>query len=130
MKAQLPKTGFDYSDKVTSHRKENAFWKQLTLLDPKTGRSIINARFYQPGTVCYCCLWVSGGEHYGSGAGRAGGGGYHKPSAALSEALRDAGVTLNDPISGYGDSHMWDALEALGRALTGKRKFFRVEAHA
>ena len=52
-----------------------------------------------------------------SGTGYAGGGGYHKPSAALSAALDSAGVTLDSDIDGRGDSAIREAAEACARAL-------------
>ena len=52
-----------------------------------------------------------------------------KESAALEEAIEDAGIELDSPISGHGDSAMDDALQAIARAVTGKRKFFKVRAH-
>ena len=60
--------------------------------------SIVEARFYMgrssSSSVVYCSLWVSCGDIYTSGSGKAGGGGYHKESAALGAAIRDANIKL------------------------------------
>ena len=107
-------------------RRNNGFDREIAVLDPATGRAIVTARIYYPGTVAYCSLWVSGGR----GQGSAGGYGYHKPSAALADAIQDAGIVLDRSISGVGDSAMTEACEAIARALTGKRRFIVHVAHA
>lgn len=111
-------------------RKENGFHREIAVLDPATGRAVVTARLYYPGTVCYCALWVSGANTYGRGQGQAGGGGYHKQSAALAAAIDDAGIGLHRSISGLGDQAMEEACEAIARALTGKRRFIVHVAHA
>lgn len=134
MKANV--SNLRYGDKLRQNRKDNGFYKQLAMIDPKTGREIVTARFYMPGqTTQYACIWVYGDigseeSAYGSGGGRAGGYGYHKASAALAEAISDAGITLDQSISARGDATMESALYAIARANTGKRKFFMVRAHA
>lgn len=109
--------------------------KEIAVIDPVTGRAIVIARIYIPASVAYCALWISGPNAYGRGAGKAGGHGYHKPSAALQDAISDAGITLRErtnkraTINGVGDSAMVEALEAIARAVTGKRKFIVHIAH-
>ena len=127
MKADLTKSRA--SDNIHKARKENAFYREVVALDPKTGKAVVIARFYWPSTVCYSCLWVHGNEH-GRGAGKAGGGGYHKASAAFSAALDDAGITLSEDIAGRGDNAIESAVEAVARAATGKRKFIIHTSHA
>ena len=61
----------------------------------------------------YASIWLRGGN-YASGSGWAGGGGYHKASAALGRAIESAGVKLAEPIDGRGDGAMLDALTAIG----------------
>lgn len=75
-------------------------------------------------SVVYCSIWVRNIGFYTSGRGSAGGGGYHKESAALGEAIRSAGIELDQAIDGCGDRAMDEALEAIGRALgyRGKMK--------
>jgi hypothetical protein len=122
------------SDKIASHRKENGFYRQLTALDPKDGSPVVTARFYWPGrdgaSNCYCCVWVYGDDVHGSGAGKAGGYGYHKESQALALAFDDAGLTLADDLAGRGSGAMRDAMKDVAKQVTSRRKFFITEAHA
>ena len=118
----------------------NGFDREIAVLDPKTGRAVLTARIYQPGTQVTCLLWVYGST-YGCGIGRASGYGYHKASAALQDAISDAGITLHGDvygrtatdnranIGGVGDSAMLEACEAIARAVTGKRRFIVHVAH-
>ena len=129
------------SRNMDSYRKESGFYREIAALDPATGRAVVTARIYIPGSTSYCAIWISGPDAYGRGLGKAGGYGYHKPSAALAEAIRDAGVILrgdiygrekiNRPadIGGVGDSVMVEAVEAIARAVTGKRRFIVHTAH-
>lgn len=110
-------------------RKRNGFTQEIAVIDPSNGRAILIARFYRPGTQVTCLLWMHG-KTYGRGIGRAGGYGYHMPSAALADAIDDAGINLSAPISGYGDSRMIQAAEAIARAATGKRRLITHIAHA
>jgi hypothetical protein len=90
------------------------------------------ARWYmsrsREASVVYCSLWVrrpgilnAEGTAYikegawWSGSGSAGGGGYHKGSAALDEAIRSAGITLSRSISGTGEC--MQALMAIAKAM-------------
>lgn len=117
------------SDKILSHRKEKSgLHKELALIDLDTGKAAVIARIYWPATVVYCCVWIHHGEHHSRGAGKAGGGGYHKPSAAMQEALRDAGIELAYAIGGRGDSAMRESLEAIARYF-GIARFMVHEAH-
>jgi len=113
-------------------RRDSGFLSEIVVLDPATGHAIVTARTYYPGTVARCSLWVSsrGNGTYGRGQGQAGGGGYHKPSAALDSAIRDAGIRLSQAINGVGDRAMEEACEAIARAVTGKRRFILHTAHA
>lgn len=113
-------------------RRDTGFVREIAVLDPATGHPIVTARIYRPGTVARCSVWISsrGNGTYGRGQGEAGGGGYHKASAALDAALRDAGVRLSRAIAGVGDQAMRDACEAVARAVTGKRRVIIHEAHA
>lgn len=110
-------------------RRDNGFDREIAVLDPATGHAIVTARIYYPGTVAYCSLWISAAGRYGRGQGKAGGYGYHKQSAALDDAIQDAGIVLDQPIDGRGDSAMIEACEAIARAVTGKRRFITHIAH-
>ena len=100
------------SDKIRSHRKEKAgLWREYAVLDLATGNAILTLRIYWPASVAYACVWVHGQAGYARGAGRAGGGGYCKASAAAGAALADAGIKLEHAIDGRG-------LEAISGALS------------
>lgn len=118
------------TDGKMTGRRENGFHGEIAVIDPATGAAIVTARIYWPGQTAYCAVWVAGNGKYGMGSGKAGGGGYHKPSAALSAAISDAGITLNRSISGVGDGAMDEACEAIARAVTGKRRFIVHRAFA
>ena len=115
-----------------SARRDTGFVREIAILNPATGSPIVTARIYQPGTVARCSVWISsrGNGTYGRGQGEAGGGGYHKASAALEAALRDAGVQISRAISGVGDQAMRDALEAVAHAVAGRGRVIIHEAHA
>jgi hypothetical protein len=63
---------------------------------------------------------------YAAGHGSAGGYGYHKSSAAIHSALRDAGFKFKREIAGVGESAVRDALTAIARHF-GYRKTLIVE---
>lgn len=125
------------SETLISNRKEDHFFSQRSLIDPKTGREAICVRFYHAprGSVMYCCVWVNPCDYnapessYGHGGGRAGGYGYCKASAAFDDAVRSMGIELNESVSGRGDAALESAMYAIAKANTGKRKFFMVRAN-
>lgn len=106
------------------------FAAQYTVIDPATGRQVVIVRLYVTGTQHHVCAWLYGNVTKGSGYGRAGGYGYCKTSAAVHDALEAAGVELSEPINGRGLSKVREALEAVGKSLTGKRKMFFHTAYA
>lgn len=83
-------------------------------------------------SVHYASIWVHDDKIHTSGHGSAGGGGYHKDSAAACGAIRTAGIKLihadgtckGEPayIDGVGESAIRDALGAIAEAL-GYRKY-------
>ena len=117
---------------TTSHRKEGKVYfhsYQVVSLAAKPwndGRqpTAIDARIYGTNTGNTCCLWVHAtpsknypdGLHT-QGSARAGGYGYHRPSAALGSAIRAAGFTLDQSINGDGESAMREALLAIAKAV-------------
>lgn len=111
-----------------SYRREKHFDSQLSLIDLDEGREIACVRFYQPNETVYCVAWIFS-DKPARGYGKAGGGGYHKRSAALGEALSRAGVTLSEPVDGCGDYATGDALLALARHM-GVTRPLVVRAHA
>jgi hypothetical protein len=97
-------------------------------------RDIVTARCYMgrssSASVVYGSIWVHGDDIYCAGSGSAGGYGYHKPSAALAEAIDKAGIEL------YGSPYeprRWDGNEK--RVLTDqemaaqKRKSDKTRCH-
>ena len=106
--------------------------REIAVIDRDTGRAIVTARTYCPGTVAYACIWIGSTSRtpYARGTGKAGGYGYHKESAALAQAISDAGIQLSQSISGVGDKAMREACEAIARAVSGKRRLIFHEAHA
>ena len=83
--------------------------------DP-TPRIYVEARFWmgrsRTASTVYCSVWVHAPGMHASGYGTAGGGGYHKESAALALAMRSAGITLTESIGAAGERAMADALRA------------------
>jgi hypothetical protein len=108
-----------FEEKETVNRLAVAVVKKGDIITP------IHTRFYMSRTsspsVVYCNIWAHGidpktGEHVSiSGRGSAGGGGYHKESAALNDALRSAGVEL------YGSAY--DRPDKTERANRTKRAY-------
>ena len=99
--------------------------------DAGSKRTIVDCRVYmgnsRNASTVYCSIWANGNinnEHlWLSGNGKAGGCGYHKPSAAMQQAIAAAGFTLTDDnwdsmsISGRGEEAMQDAAIAIAAAL-------------
>ena len=99
-------------------------------------RSIVTARVWtdrsRNASTVYASLWVMVGDDPTSGHGSAGGGGYHKNSAALCEAVQSAGIKLQHTrpdrrgerayINGVGDRAMEHALLAIARAAGCRSK--------
>lgn len=118
------------SDKILTHRKEkNGFLREYALIDLADGAAAVTLRIYWPGTVAYACVWIHGESIYARGAGKAGGYGYCKESAAAGAALQDAGVTLADDIDGRGTQAIREALTALAQHMGIARYVIHV-AHA
>lgn len=113
---------------INLYRREKHFDSQLSLIDLDMGREIACVRFYWPNETVYCVVWIWS-DKLARGCGKAGGGGYHKLSAALGEALSRAGITLSEPIDGCGDYAMDKALLALARHM-GVTRPLVVRAHA
>lgn len=76
-------------------------------------RRVFEARFYasRSNRTVWCAAWISAGGKWGRGAGCAGGWGYDRASAALSEALDSMGVRDLPPISGRGMGRALDVLK-------------------
>jgi hypothetical protein len=124
-----PKQGI----KATSHRKENAFNNEYAIIAFDNGEFLnpITLRTYGKGSTYYACLWVYDNNKgfSATGSGSAGGGGYHKESAAASEAISKAGIELDKSIAGRGDTAIVDALKSIA-AFMGFKNYTLHKAHA
>lgn len=115
-----------------NYRKENGgFIREIIGLNNEGG-PVVHARIYHPGkqgdAPTYCALWIHDRKG-SSGTGKANGYGYHKASAALAEAITNAGYDLSEDIDGRGDSAMAEAVKALTIAAVG-HCLNVIEAHA
>lgn len=104
--------------------------KQWSLIDLRTGAEMATVRTYYPGQTCYALVWLRGLGEHGMGYGSAGGGGYCKRSAAVSEAFGRAGLSLSEAVSGVGETAIEEALRAFARHRGLKTNFTIVRAHA
>lgn len=114
---------------VQRNRKEQHFHRELTALLPD-GSAPVTLRTYCTGRKAYACVWIHGQKASLAGGGGAGGYGYCRESAACGEALRAAGVTGFAPVDGRGMGAVRRAIEAIAKAVTGKRRLIIHEAHA
>lgn len=129
---------------VPAHRKDTLIegYKILT----HDGVAIVDCRIYGTKAANYACLWVHHGDTHRSGSGKAGGWGYHRPSAAVQAAITNAGYGLygspykeqDTPaaarqrcyIGGVGDIAVEAALMAIAKTLVGRRKLLTVKCYA
>ena len=102
------------------HDRETGFYREYRVLDLEKLTEPVRVRLYQPAGDVYCV--VRAGPHH-QGSGRAGGGGYHKASAALSYAISNAGIDLSEHIDGVGDAAMDKAMLAIAAALGVKHAY-------
>ena len=105
------------------------FSNELSVIDPSSGKSVAIFRTYITGTAFHCCAWFSGKDSYGSGYGKATGGGYCKESTAIDEAIANAGIALDKRFGGIGESAIREAAMTIGRKLSGKRNLILHKAH-
>ncbi len=101
-----------------NYRKDNLD-RQLSgvaVVDGKI-KEAVTVRIYHTDSRSYCAAWVYRNGGSMNGTAYAGGYGYHRASAAMEQALYNAGVDLSDSISGCGDSMMTEAVKAITRAV-------------
>ena len=110
------------SNQALNARDKQALIHQYTVLGIVDGeiRSLAEARIYMSASRSAermtAILWVHG-KNYACGSGYAGGCGYHKPSAAVGNAIDAAGFELDRHfIGGGGESVLIDALKAVALA--------------
>lgn len=107
------------------HRKENkCYFDSFTALAPCLNyegkpdlKPVVELRLYGTGNSNTAAIWVHSGDIHTSGTGQAGGYGYHRPSAAAAEAIRNAGFKLSNNISGVGNSAIEEAVKAIAEAV-------------
>jgi hypothetical protein len=125
--------------KVRQNRKEDHFCHQYSGLVPSDGKNkysplaveVVTLRLYCTAQRSYACIWAHGPDGISlSGGGYAGGYGYHRPSAAAGNAIREAGIVLDEDINGRGDSAIREAVEAIARAVSGQNVVQVMEAYA
>lgn len=101
--------------------------------------TLVDARLGATDSCHYASIWLecfySNEEFayesgYAYGAGKAGGYGYHRASAALESAFRRAGMRFSVGCSGMGESAMRDCLLAAGEYLKpANAKIYLVECY-
>lgn len=136
MQATFTKSDFyAISEAAYKARDKQALLHQYSVIaETENGiREIVIARLYaslrRDANRITCILWTHG-SHNANASGWASGYGYHKGSAALADAIRNAGIELTDNISGCGNDAMREALLAIARADFPDAKILGVfEAH-
>jgi hypothetical protein len=119
-----------------SHRKEGkVYFEEYAALVPSEysdAKAAVTLRLYLTNSMAYCCIWIASGpkfDKYTQGSGSAGGYGYHRPSAAAAEAIKNAGFDLSSDIAGRGDEAIKQAVKALAKSI-GYPKALIHKAHA
>lgn len=125
------------SNQARNARDKQALIHQYTVLGIIDGeiKSLVEARVYMSASRSAermtAILWVHG-KNYACGSGVAGGYGYHKPSAAVGNAIESAGFFLGFYIAGGGESALVDALKAVALAAwpgVDENTLYVCEAH-
>lgn len=109
-------------------REEKHFYNGYKVVTIVNGEMVelVDARLGATDNCHYASVWLNVRycdnnyyNNYGSarGAGKAGGWGYHKASAALESALRRAGIRFSIGCNGMGESAMRECLLAAGEYL-------------
>ena len=125
MKAKITFNKENTGRKVAQNRKEDHYYRGLKFIaKAKRGSAyakynggltqVVDVRFYGAGRCpsrIYCCIWA--GDF--SGGGYAGGSGYDRESAALEDALTNAGITLPWALGGTGENER--AVQEIAAAL-------------
>ena len=136
MQATFTKSDFyNIKESAFNARDHQALLRQYTVLaETENGiRELVIVRLYtslrRGANRVTCIIWTNGG-HNANASGWASGCGYHKGSAALADAISNAGIKLTENISGCGGRAMREALLAIARADCPDAKILGVfEAH-
>jgi len=117
------------------HRKETkCFFDSYTAIVTDTGgetiKTPVELRLYGTGRTNTAAIWVNDHNNniHTSGTGRAGGYGYHRPSAAAAEAIKNAGFELDKDINGVGNGAIRMAVQSIAEAL-GYKNVFILHSH-
>ena len=136
MQATFTKSDFyNIKESAFKARDNQALLHQYSVIaETENGiRELVIARIYaslrRGANRVTCILWTDG-SHNANASGWASGYGYHRGSAALADAISNAGIKLTENISGCGERAMREALIAIARADCPKARIFGVfEAH-
>ena len=117
-------------DMPASYRERQAkhFYNGYKIVTIVNGEMVelVDARLGATDSFHYASIWLNvryyDNDYYNTcgsarGAGKAGGWGYHRASAALDSAFRRAGMKFNIGCSGMGESAMRNCLLAAGEYL-------------
>lgn len=101
----------------------------------KNNPELIDCRLYMgrssSSSVVYCAIWISCANQYITSKGSAGGYGYHKMSAAVDDALYNAGFKFDEGIDGRGNEAIKEALLAVCEHFGYNReRLYIVESYA
>lgn len=117
---------------ATKHRKENSFRKEYSVVaKTETGFKVpLTLRIYG-NSYNYACLWSNSiaPDVYFTGSGRITGGGFDMESECTEQAINSAGIKLDTPIGGRGNTAIEDALTAIAEHY-GYFDFYIHKAHA
>ena len=111
---------------TSSHRRENRFTREYAMVVPSDtskgyalnrASAIATLRIYETAAQTTAAVWINSGDSHTSGTGKAGGGEYHRASAAAAEAISNAGLDLSEAIDGRGNGAIESAMIAIAYAL-------------
>ena len=101
-------------------RKDSGLYKGFKAIELKTGKEILDIRFYCPtGRANYCAMWIHSETFASRGTGCARGYGYNRESAAFNEAINHCGIKNFPCFSGSGCNE-W-AIKILLKILNVKK---------
>ena len=132
--ATLPATGPENGKNMSGKKELVNAMSAIAVINGKMSEVVV-ARWYMArqsdgASPVYASIWTYGADFAISGHGRATGYGYHKASAALSNAIDSAGIVLSERIDGVGDGAIRRALEAIARAIAGDAAEILIINHA
>ena len=132
--ATLPRAARSNGKNMSCQKEMVSAMSAISVINGKM-REVVVVRWYMArksdgASPVYASIWTYGAGFVISGHGRATGYGYHKASAALSEAIDSAGIVLSERIDGLGDGASQRALAAIARAIAGDAAEILIINHA